>query len=114
MGVSFFTVNGVNRTERFDTLSSATTSPPVRLSDGVTVQISGTATNIVGRVERSSQDPAVGTANWAPAEDTGFSGDLSAGISPRAFIEPAVGWWRVNLTTLTGGNCAVSIVGGKA
>ena len=113
-GGSFYNVNGVARAEQYDVLTVAGTSPPVRLSDGVTVQISGTATNIVARVERSSQDPAMATANWAPAEDTGISGDLSAGISPRAFLEPAVGWWRLNITTLTGGNCKVSIVGGKA
>ena len=103
------------RVEFFEDMSAiGYTSPYVRLQGSVVVQLSGDATSVAGRVEYSSRDPGGAEANWAPAEDTGFSGDLSAGIAPRTYVDPASGWWRFNLTGLTGGNCKVSIIGESA
>lgn len=103
------------RTEFFEVLEAVgTTSPPIRFQGNVTVQISGSATNVTAIVERSSRGPNTGEENWAPAENTPFSGDLSAGIAPREYVEPAIGWWRVRVPTLTGGNISVSIIGETA
>lgn len=79
----------------------------------IAVALSGTATTVVATVERSSTDPA-GTANIAPADNTGFTGDLTAGLAapePNIYTEPGVGWWRVNVGTLTAGNVTVSMTG---
>lgn len=100
-----------NRVELYELMTSAGITGHLRLQGDVIVQISGDATNIVATVEHATRDPGTSEANWAPAEDTGFSGDLSAGIPPRSYSEPATGFWRLNITTLTGGNCKVSIVG---
>ena len=107
--------NNDERSEFFEVLEAAgSTSPAVRLQGNVTVQIAGSATDVVAVVERSSRGPNTGEENWAPAENTPFFGDLSAGIAPREYSEPAVGWWRVRVPTLTGGNISVSIVGETA
>ncbi len=103
------------RTEFFEILEAAgTTSPAIRLQGTVTVQLSGTATEISAVVERSSRSPGSGQENWAPAEDETFAGDLSAGIAPREYTEPAIGWWRVRVLTLTGGDVKISIIGETA
>lgn len=101
------------RGEFFEILEAAglATSPPVRLQGRVVVQVSGTATDIVAVVEHATRDPGSGEENWAPAEDEPFSGDLSAGIPPREYEDPAVGWWRVRVPTLTGGAVKISIIG---
>ena len=107
------TIAGVERQTFYEELSEAgVTSPPTRFTQDVSVQLSGTATDIVAVVERSSQDPGSGEENWAPVEGETFTGDLSAGIPPRAYIEPAAGWWRVRVSTLTGGYVRVSMAGG--
>lgn len=103
--------NAENRTELYQQLDSVGSSDAVRLQGNVTVQLSGTATSCTAIVERASRDPGSAEVNWAPAEDDPFSGDLSAGMAPRAYEDPAVGFWRVRVTTLTGGYCRVSIVG---
>ena len=100
--------------ELYQLMSATGTTDAIRVQGRVTVQLSGTATAIVAIAERSSRDPGGAEANWAPAEDDTFSGDLSAGISARAYEDPAVGFWRVRITTLTGGTCKVSIVGDRA
>ena len=102
------------RVEMLETLVAAGASEYARFQDKVTVQLSGTATAITAVVQRSSIDPSRGTANWAPVEDTTFSGDLSAGISPRRYVEPAVGWWRLNITSMPAGNCTLSMIGETA
>ena len=103
------------RTEFFEILEAVgTTSPAIRLQGTVTVQLSGTATEISAVVERSSRSPGGGEENWAPAEDEAFAGNLSAGIAPREYAEPAVGWWRVRVPTLTGGDVKISIIGETA
>jgi hypothetical protein len=100
-----------NRVELFQELGAPGATDGIRLQGDVVVQISGTATNIVAVVEHATRDPGGAQANWAPAETSGFTGDLSLGMSPRVYMEPATGFWRVNVTALTGGNCRVSIVG---
>lgn len=100
-----------NRVELYQLMEATGQTDAIRLQGDVIVQLSGTATDIVATVEHATRDPGSAEVNWAPAEDSGFSGDLSAGIPPRSYSEPATGFWRVNVTTLTGGNCKVSIVG---
>lgn len=109
------TIGGIERQTFFEELSEAgVTSPAIRFVGDVTVQLSGTATNIEAIVERSSQDPNGASANWAPAEDEPFSGNLANGISPRPYVEPAVGWWRVRVPTLDGGYVRINMSGGDA
>ena len=75
-------------------------------------QLDGTATSVVAVVERSATDPAGQYgAHAAPADATGFTGDLTAGIAPNEYVEPGVGWWRINVTTVTGGECTASLSG---
>ena len=106
------TVGGVERLKFFEQLDApGTTSPFVRFTGRVTVQMAGTATNIVAVVERASQDPGSGNEDWAPAEPEPISGNLSAGIPPRVYTEPVDGWWRIRVTTLTGGHVRISMVG---
>lgn len=106
------TVGGVERLKFFQQLDApGTTEPHIRFTGRVNVQLAGTATNIVAVVERASQDPGSGNEDWAPAEASNFSGDLSAGMAPRVYIEPVDGWWRVRVTTLTGGYARISMVG---
>lgn len=80
--------------------------------------LSGTATAITAMVERSAVNPAgkglTGAAQGAvtsPADSTGFTGDLSAGIAPNIYTESGVGWWRINVTAIAGGNCIASLSG---
>lgn len=103
-----------DRTELYDTLSVTGQTDPVRLQGDVVVQISGTATNLTAIVEHATRDPSTSEVNWAPAEDDPFSGDLSAGMAPRPYRDPATGWWRVRLSAISGGNCKISIIGEKA
>lgn len=83
----------------------------------IVVAVCGSATALTAVVERSAQDPALvvnGVAQGAeasPADDTGFSGDLSAGIAPNIYAERGVGWWRVNASVVTGGTCTASLSG---
>lgn len=100
-----------NRIELYQLMEAVGVTDFVRVQGDVVVQISGTATAITAKVERASRDPNSGEVNWAPAETETFSGDLSAGIPPRAYFEPATGFWRLNISALTGGNCKVSIIG---
>lgn len=116
MSIRFIEIadNNNNRTELFETISSAASTDPVRLQGRVIVQLSGTATAITAVVEHCTRDPSTAEVNWAPAEDEAFSGDLSAGMAPRPYEDPAIGWWRVRVTSISGGNCKVSIIGEKA
>lgn len=108
------TINGHERMKLFEQLDEAGSTDPIRLTGRINVQIAGTATSIVAVVERASEDPNGDRVNWAPAEADTFSGNLSAGIAPRIYVEPADGFWRVRVTTLTGGYVRVSIVGDDA
>lgn len=102
--------------EYSEDFTAAGSSDPIilqRTDDGVLVQITGTATAIEAVVERSTEDPA-GTPNWAPAETTPITGDLTAGIAPRRYLEPARAYWRVRFVTVTGGSLKLYMVGGRA
>jgi hypothetical protein len=100
-----------NRVELYQLMEAPGSTDAIRLQGDVVVQLSGTATAIEAWVEHATRDPASAEANWAPAEDDAFLGDLSAGIAPRPYIEPATGFWRVRVVSISGGNCKVSIVG---
>lgn len=102
------------KTELFDTLASTGQTDPVRLQGMVVVQLSGTATSINAIVEHATRDPSTAEANWAPAEEDAFEGNLSLGIAPRPYQDPATGWWRVRIASMSGGNCKISIIGEKA
>lgn len=104
----------IQYTEDFAAPGSTTPQQFQRTDDGVYIQISGSATAITAIVERSTKDPTRETANWAPAMAIPITGDLSAGIAPFIFNEPARGYWRVRITTLTGGTCTVVISGEQA
>lgn len=99
------------KVELYELMSAVGSTSAIRLQGDVIVQLSGTATNIVAKLEHATRDPGGAEANWAPADDDGFSGNLSAGMSPRPYRDPAAGYWRVTITTLTGGTCKVSIIG---
>ena len=116
MSIRFIEIadNNNNRSELFEALSAVGVTEPVRLQGSVIVQLSGTATVLTAIVEHSTRDPSTSEVNWAPADDNVFSGDLSAGIAPRPYSEPAIGWWRVRVSEISGGNCKVSIIGEKA
>lgn len=75
------------------------------LTGQVVVQITGTATAISVRVERSSLCPdSESGPNPAPADGPGIeiSGNASTGIAPVVYVEPAVGWWRLVVTSIAG------------
>lgn len=102
-----------NRVELFQDFAAAGQTQAMRLQGDVVVQISGSATVIDAIVEHATRDPATPQANWAPADTSNFSGDLSIGMAPRVYLEPASGFWRVRIITLTGGNCKVSVIGDR-
>lgn len=83
----------------------------------IVAQVNGTATACVATVERSAVDPAVlvnGVAQGAqaaPADDDGFDGNLATGVAPNIYTESGVGWWRINVTTVTGGTCSATLSG---
>lgn len=69
----------------------------------VIVTVSGTATSCTVQVQRSAFSPTdpLGPL-WVPA-DVVITGDPATGILPVVYSEPAFGWWRLNVTTITGG-----------
>lgn len=84
---------------------------PVRVRGAVAIQYTGAATAITSVVERSTIDPSSGSANWARVEDTAVTGNPSTGMTVASYAEPAIAWWRVRLTALTGASVTVSISG---
>lgn len=81
----------------------------------IVAQVSGVATAITAVVERSDINPAgprdPGVTHVAPADTTGFTGDPATGVVPNVYIEPGVGWWRINVTALTGASVNLSLSG---
>jgi len=75
------------------------------------VQLDGAATAVTASVQRSSTNPALGSVTPAPADSTGFTGNPSTGIAPNIYTETGVGWWRVNVTDLTGTPLNISLTG---
>lgn len=116
MAIRFIEIadNNGRRSELFEILSSVGQTEEVRLQGDVIVQLSGTATAITAIVEHATRDPGSSEVNWAPASDDPFTGDLSAGMAPRPYVEPATGWWRVRIASISGGNCKISIIGETA
>ncbi len=78
----------------------------------IVAQVSGTATSVVAVIERSATNPDTDEDyTVAPADLTGLTGDLTTGVPPNIYTEPGVGWWRVNVTTNSGGSCTASLSG---
>lgn len=90
-------------------------SNPLRLREsgnGVVFHLSGTGT-FTAVVERSTRDPQRSAGNWARAEDDDWAGNLSTGVAPRVYNEPARGWWRLRVTALSG-TIQLNIMGERA
>jgi hypothetical protein len=81
----------------------------VKFQGPICVQLTGTSTNVVAQVQRSTEDPE-DTANPAPVAGS-ISGDLTAGVSPVIYNEVAAAWWRVVIDTLDDGAVDVSMTG---
>lgn len=87
------------------------------INTNIIAALSGTATAVTAVVQRSAVNPNLlvnGVAQGAvasPADATGFTGDLSAGIPPNIYTETGIGWWRINVTAVSGGNCTASLSG---
>ncbi len=97
--------------------ASAGATDAIRLQrdeEGVIVTLSGTATAFTAYVERSTRDPDDGDTNWACADDTAWTGDLTGVVSPRIYDEPVRGWWRVRVASVTGGTVKVNMMGQRA
>ena len=85
----------------------------------VVIALSGSATAVVAVVERSCVNPFARVAGslvpqgpiTTPADSDGFSGNLSAGIPANIYTESGVGWWRVRVSSVTGGDCTASLSG---
>lgn len=107
---------GLYAVTAYQTLSVTGATDWVQFQDtNIIVQIDGAATDIVAVVERSALDPSKYTdATWAPADDLPITGDPSSGLSPFVYIELGVAFWRVRVTTLTGGTATVSLSGKSA
>lgn len=91
-------------------------SEPLRFrmsESGVIFHLSGTATAFEAVVERSTRDPVRDISNWAPAEEEAWIGSADA-VSPRVYDEPARGWWRLRVLSVTGGNLQLNIIGERA
>lgn len=91
-------------------------SKALRLRDserGVVFQISGTATAFEAVVERSTRDPSRDTPNWSPAEEETWTGAASA-VAPRVYDEPARGWWRLRVISMSGGALQLNVIGERA
>lgn len=78
----------------------------------IAVQLDGTATSVIALVLRSAINPFQNPgALGAPADTGGFNGDVATGVAPLLYVEPGIGWWCVNLTTVSGGSVNVSMAG---
>lgn len=75
------------------------------------VSVWGTATLCSVQVQRSATGPddPLGV-NFVPA-DIPITGNPSTGLTPVIYTEPSFGWWRVNVTSITGGSLNTSISG---
>jgi hypothetical protein len=101
-----------------DTFAAAASGvgSPIEVSKGdVTLQVSGTATAISVRLQRSTLYPGAdgSQGNWAPVDDA-LTGDLTAGINAVVYVESDHAWWRILVTTVTGGSLTTSVSGSVA
>lgn len=102
-------VYGVTQEEPLIAADQATTW--LGLTGELAVQVTGDASAITLLVERSTRQPTrTVQPNTVPAGEP-ITGDPSAGIQPRAYIEPGVGWWRVRCVEISGGAAVVAING---
>lgn len=79
----------------------------------VAAQVSGTSTSFTAILERAFVDPATVGADivWAPADDTNFTGDLTAGVPTRLYQEVGFGWWRIRVSAVGNGYVYAAIQG---
>lgn len=92
--------------------SAVGTTEAIRVIGEIALQISGDATAITAVLERSTRDPGLG-ANWAPAGDA-ISGNPSTGLQVKRYAEPTRAWYRVNISSITGGSVVIVFSGEKA
>lgn len=98
-------------------LASTTVSQPgltswVCLTGQLAIQVTGDATVLSYLVERSSMDPHDPAGhNAAPADSQVITGSPVQGMTPEAFYEPGVGWWRIRVTDIQGGDALLTISG---
>ena len=87
------------------------------VNTNIIAALSGTATSVTAVVERSAVNPALlvnGSAQGAvtsPADAAGITGNLATGVAPNIYTESGVGWWRIRVTAISGGNCIASLSG---
>jgi hypothetical protein len=94
------------------TLSSPGVTEWICMSGQIGVQITGQATSITAVVERSSLDPLSSDgANPTPADGVTLTGDPSSGLIPTGYYEPGTAWWRVRVSSLSGGVVTISLSG---
>ena len=80
------------------------------LYDSYTVQITGDATSVSVRVERSTRDPALSAGPDTAVVDVLF-GAPASGLAPSDYFEDGAAWVRVNLTAVSGGGARVVVSG---
>lgn len=79
---------------------------------GIVLQITGTATTFTAIPERATVDPTTAGVNWAPVDELPLSANLTSDpLTPIVYNEPSRAWWRVRITTLSGGNVTISVEG---
>lgn len=90
---------------------------PQRLCGDIMVAVTGTATEVVYRVERASHlaDPAI-ASNYAPADAPPFdlTSNPSDGAEQTFYREPSIGWWRVRVLSIAGGTATINLLGKDA
>jgi hypothetical protein len=79
----------------------------------IIAQVSGSATGITASIERADLDPANYPENAAPADSAGFTGDPSSGMVPKLYSETGTGWWRWNISAISGGSVTISLAGSR-
>jgi hypothetical protein len=80
------------------------------LTGPISIQVTGVATAITAKLERSTENPTSSTANPVVV-GADITGNPSTGIYRASDTEAGSGWWRVRLTALTGASAVVYISG---
>jgi hypothetical protein len=76
---------------------------------GVELQLDGTATSLSGQLQRSGLNPIDTNAHWAPVGSAQSASNISTGLAPVTATENGIGWYRYNITAVSGGYVNVSI-----
>jgi hypothetical protein len=92
-----------------ETLTGNGSTTAQLFSSSIQIQITGSATSITGKLERSTRDPSLGSPNWATV--AALSGNPSTGIITALYTETGVSWWRVTLTAITGADVTFALTG---